>query len=183
MRECASRRSTLNHHQPPFVSPLRTTPLFLSISDMNQPSISFQDLFNAALLDYETQTGEKLMGHQLANELETCKSVESIHAILKKQVQISRKFRRDDGKIMKLLKPSVDVLYELCSTVLGAGIGLVHPKLFIRVPLSLIIILYRHSRPQFQYSLPSPFFLLYVPYFDPSAYLRHVNRTGGQRQC
>ncbi|KAH9995318.1 hypothetical protein BJV77DRAFT_240304 [Russula vinacea] len=94
---------------------------------MNQPSISFQDLFNAALLDYETQTGEKLMGHQLANELETCKSVESIHAILKKQVQISRKFRRDDGKIMKLLKPSVDVLYELCSTVLGAGIGLTFP--------------------------------------------------------
>ena len=122
------------------------------------------------------------MGHQLANELETCKSVDSIHAILKKQVQISRKSKGDDGK-MKSLKSSVDVLYALFRDVLGPGIGLVHQKLFIRVPMSLIVILYRHSRPQIQYSLPSPFFLLYVPYFDPSAYLRHVNRTGGQRQC
>ena len=182
VRECASRRSTLNHHQPPFVSPLWTTSLFLSISDMDQPSSSFHDLFKAALLDYENQTGAKLIEHPFAKQLETCESVDSIHAILKKQVQISRKSKGDDGK-MKSLKSLVDVLYALFRDVLGPGIGLVHQKLFIRVPMSLIVILYRHSRPQIQYSLPSPFFLLYVPYFDPSAYLRHVNRTGGQRQC
>jgi hypothetical protein len=36
---------------------------------------------------------------------------------------------------MKSLKSSVDVLYTLStSTVLGEGVGLVHPKSFIGVP-------------------------------------------------
>ena len=137
---------------------------------MDQPSSSFHDLFKAALLDYENQTGAKLIEHPFAKQLETCESVDSINAILQKQAQIFRKFRGDDGKIMKSLKSSVDVLYALSSTVLGAGIGLVHPKLFIRVSLSLIVILHSHSRPQMQYSLASPSFLLYVLY--PIPYLR-----------
>ena len=136
---------------------------------MDQPSSSFHDLFKAALLDYENQTGAKLIEHPFAKQLETCESVDSINAILQKQAQIFRKFRGDDGKIMKSLKSSVDVLYALSSTVLG-GIGLVHPKLFIRVSLSLIVILHSHSRPQMQYSLASPSFLPYVLY--PIPYLR-----------
>ena len=99
---------------------------------MTQPSSSFHDLFNTALQEYENQTGTKLVEHPFAKQLEACDSVDSINAILQKQAHIFRKFRGDDGKIMKSLKSSVDVLYTLSiSTVLGEGIGLVHPESYI----------------------------------------------------
>jgi hypothetical protein len=104
---------------------------------MSQPSSSFQTLFNSALKNYENQTGTRLIDHPLAKQLEACDSVDSITAILQEQAQIFRKFKGDDGKLMKSLKCSVGVLYMLSvSTVLGEGIGLVHPKAFIRVPCS-----------------------------------------------
>ena len=94
---------------------------------MSQPS-SFQDIFNAALHDYKNQTGVSLADHTFAKQLETCNSVDSVTAILQEQAQIFREFKEDDGKIMKSLKSSVDVLYALSnSTVLGQGIGLVSP--------------------------------------------------------
>ena len=101
------------------------------------PTSSFQDLFNAALQDYENQTGTKLVEHPLAKELESRDCVESITAVLQEQAHIFREFRGDDGKLMKSLKSSVDVLYTLSiSTFLDGGIGLVHPKSFIGVPFS-----------------------------------------------
>ncbi|KAF8465160.1 hypothetical protein DFH94DRAFT_848720 [Russula ochroleuca] len=91
-------------------------------------SSSFQELFSAALRDFEGQTGTRLVEHPFAKQLETCDSVDSITAILQEQAQIFRKFRGDDGKIMKSVKSSVDVLYTLSiSTVLGEGIGLPFP--------------------------------------------------------
>jgi hypothetical protein len=102
---------------------------FLFIYDMSQPSTSFQHLFSAALQEYENQTGCKLIEHPVAKQFKTCDSVESITAILQEQAQIFCKFRGDDGKLMKLLKSSVDILYTLSmSTVLREGIGLVHPR-------------------------------------------------------
>ena len=100
-------------------------------------SSSFQDLFNAALQDYENQTGTKLVDDPLAKKFENCDSVDSITAILEEQAQIFHKFRGDDGKIMKSLKSSVGVLYTLSNTgVLGGSVGLVRPKSFIGVPCS-----------------------------------------------
>ena len=100
-------------------------------------SSSFQDLFNAALEDYETQTGTRLVGHPFARKLEASNSVDSITAVLQEQAQIFRGFRGDDGKIMKSLKSSVSALYTLSnSTILGEGVGLVHPILFIVIPCS-----------------------------------------------
>ena len=105
------------------------------ISDMSQPSSSsaFQDLFKAALQDYENQTKTKLVQHPLAKKLEACNSVDSITAILQEQAQVFGGFRRDDGKIMKSLRSSVDVLYTLSnSTILGEVVGLVvHTTLLI----------------------------------------------------
>lgn len=90
------------------------------------PMTSFQDLFNAALQDYEIQTGTVLFDHPFAKQLEECNSVDAITVILQEQAQIFRKFRGDDGKIMKSLKSSVNVLYTLSnSTVLGQGVSLV----------------------------------------------------------
>jgi hypothetical protein len=106
---------------------------------MSQPSSSssFRDLFNAALQDYEIQTGTKLDDHPLAKELEICDSIEAITTIFQKQAEQFRKFRGGDGMLMKSLRLSVDVLYPLStSTFLGEGIGLVHPKSFTGVPCS-----------------------------------------------
>ena len=95
---------------------------------MEQTS-SFQILFDAALHDYQNQTGNSLIDHPLANQLESCDSVDSITAILQEKAQIVRDFRGDDGKLIKSMKYSVNVLYTLSTNT--AGIGLVHPNLFI----------------------------------------------------
>ena len=103
---------------------------------MSQPiSTSFQDLLDAALQDYEIQTGTALLDHPFATQLETCISADSIIAILQEQAQIFCKFGGDDGNIIKSIKSSVDVLYTLSnSAILGQGIGLVCPKSFIDDP-------------------------------------------------
>jgi hypothetical protein len=110
--------------------PLLINPLAIFLQlDMSQPSssLSLQDLFNAALQEYENQTGTKLVEHPLARQFETCDSVDSITAILQDQAQKFHEFRGDDGKLMKSLKSSIDTLYPLSiNTILAAG--LVHPK-------------------------------------------------------
>ena len=97
-------------------------------------SVSFEGLFNAALQEYQNQTKIKLAEHPLAKKLETCKSVDSITSILQEQAQIFGGFK-DDGKIMKFLRSSVDVLYTLTnSTTLGQVVALVvHTKSLIPV--------------------------------------------------
>ena len=111
-----------------------------TISDMSQPSSmssssSFQGLFNAALQEYENQTGTTLPDHPFTKQLEACDSADSITAILQEQAQIFCQSRRDDAKMIKALKSSVDVLYTLSnSSVFGQGIGLVHSKSFIGIP-------------------------------------------------
>ena len=139
-----------------------------SISDMSQSSSnsSFKDLFNAALQDYENKTGIKLVDDPLAKTFENCDSVDSITAIIQEQAQIFRKFKGDDGKLTRSLKASVDVLYTLSNTILGGGIGLVHPRSFIGVPCSLSSF-NRHSLLQMRYSPASLSYLRYVPFSDP----------------
>jgi hypothetical protein len=106
---------------------------------MSQPSssISFKGLFDAALQEYQNQTKIKLVEHPIAKKLEACDTVDSITAILQEQAQIFGGFR-DDGRVMKSLRSSVDVLYTLSnSTILGQVIGLVvHTKSSIVVPSS-----------------------------------------------
>ena len=92
-------------------------------------SSSFQDLFDAALQDYENLTGTKLIEHPSAKQLEACDSIASISTILQEQAQILCEFR-DDGKFKKSLMTSVGILYALSnSAILGEGVGLVHRNL------------------------------------------------------
>lgn len=142
-----------------------------SISDMSQPAstFSFRDLFNAALQDYENQTGTALIDHPFSKQLQACDSVGSISVILQEQAQVFSNYRRDDGRILKSIKASIDVLYMLSnSTVLAQGIGLVCLKLFTISSLSPILF-YSHFRLQMQYSLASPSYFPYVPFLIPSA--------------
>jgi hypothetical protein len=112
-----------------------------SIFDMSQPSSlpsTFQILFDAALQDYKDKTGNTLTDHPIAKQLETCESVNSITAILQEQARSFREFRENDGKLMKALNSSVDVLCApSISSVLNdsEAIGLVvRRKALICVP-------------------------------------------------
>ena len=97
--------------------------------DRLSSSSSFQVLFGAALQDYENRTGISLVNHPFAKQLEECNSLDSINAVFQEQTKGFRKLRRDNGKLMKSLNCSVDVLYTLSiSTVLGEGVGVVRPK-------------------------------------------------------
>ena len=89
---------------------------------MEQTS-SFQELFNSALQDYENQTRISLVDHPLFNRLRSCNSIDSITTILQEHAQIFREFRGDDGKLVKSLKYTVNILYPLSTS--AAGIGLV----------------------------------------------------------
>ena len=100
-------------------------PSALATRDMSDYSGSmFQSLFDAALRNYEKQTGMKLIEHPLARKLENCNSVESITAVLEEQARAFSEFRRDDDKVMKPLKRVVQVLHSL-STDLVRRVALV----------------------------------------------------------
>jgi hypothetical protein len=145
-RLCASPRSTFYHYHPPVVFSSFTAPPsslhghISSIFDMSQPSSSsnFRILFDAALQDYKDKTGNTLTDHPIAKQLETCESIASITTILQEQARRFREFRENDGKLMKALSSSVDVLCSpSISSAINETIGLVvRRKAFIRVPCS-----------------------------------------------
>ena len=98
-------------------------------------------LFEAALQDYERQTGIPLAKHPLAERLQDCHSVESITAVLHEQTQAFNEFRGKE-KAMKLLNNAVSVLYKLSTCAkLGEAIGVVHLKALIGSFIRLILIL------------------------------------------
>ena len=112
-----------------------------SISDMSQPSSlssTFRILFDAALQDYKDKTGDTLTDHPIAKQLETCESVNSITTVLQEQARSFREFKEKNGKLMKALNSSVDVLCSpSISSALNETIGLVvRRNAFISVPCS-----------------------------------------------
>jgi hypothetical protein len=79
-------------------------------------SSHFRDLFERALQDYEKETGTKLAGHQLAEQLQGCNSVDSVLAILQQQTHAFTEFRGSNGRIMKSLKSAVSAIHALSSS-------------------------------------------------------------------
>lgn len=77
-----------------------------------------QDLFDAALNDYEKKTGIALHKHPLAEELQKCDSIESVTAVLSRQTQAFSEFRNKD-KILKALKNILTVLHKLSAAMFG----------------------------------------------------------------
>ncbi len=92
------------------------------MSDQSRPS-HFQALFEAAFRDYENQTGKTLANHPLAEELQSCDSVESVTAVLRKQIESSSEIRGKD-KVLKPLKNVLSVLNKLAS---DSDLGVVRP--------------------------------------------------------
>jgi hypothetical protein len=97
-------------------------------------------LFEAALQEYERQTGIALAKHPLAERLQECDSVESITAVLQEQTQAFNEFREEE-KVIKLLKNAVSVLCRLSACAkLGEVIGVVHLKALMGSSIRLTLI-------------------------------------------
>jgi hypothetical protein len=98
------------------------------------PSANFTAIFEAALNEYKTLTGQDLRTHPLAAELESNNnSPDSVLGVFRKQAQALDKFRKGDDRLMRSLTPIVNVLFTFSAT-LGAGISLV--RLTVISPLS-----------------------------------------------
>ena len=94
---------------------------------MNDQSRSsrLQVLFEAALQDYQNQTGIALDKHPLADKLQNCASVESITTVLSEQTHAFKEFRGND-KVLKPLKKAVTALYKLSAAAnFGQDVGMV----------------------------------------------------------
>ena len=84
-------------------------------------------LFEVAMTDYEKKTGIALDKHPLAEQLQSCGTVESVATILHEQTQAFSEFREKD-KVSKPLKRVLSVLHTLSSAAnFGQDIGLVRP--------------------------------------------------------
>ena len=89
-------------------------------------TFDFQKLFEDALREYESRAGTKLLEHELAIKLgESCDSADSVINVLQVEAQKFQKFR-GDGKVMKWLNRTVQVLYTLStSPLVGQGVSFV----------------------------------------------------------
>jgi hypothetical protein len=102
---------------------------FFVVRDMGDQLASsrFEALFEEALREYEKQTGTPLAKHPLAEQFQSCQSVESVTSLLQEQTQALSDFRGTD-KIMKSLKSLVSALSRVSAVAaLGHNIGLVCP--------------------------------------------------------
>jgi hypothetical protein len=104
------------------VSPTNPTLISPTMSDQSGPS-HLQELFEAAFREYESQTGNSLANHPLAQTLQNCDSVESITAILSEQTGAFSEIREKD----KILKPVKNVLSVLLKLSSASDLGLVRP--------------------------------------------------------
>jgi hypothetical protein len=104
------------------------------MTDHSQSS-HFRELFERALQDYEEQTGTALAGHPLAEQLESCNSVDSVLAILQQQAQAFTEFRGSNGRITKSLKSAVSAILALSSsTTLCDVMSMVRCRVLTGVP-------------------------------------------------
>jgi hypothetical protein len=88
--------------------------------------LQLKSLFETALNEFEKRAGTNLFQHQLIDRLVNCQSADSVTEVLQEQAQALRSFRGDDGKLMRWLRRTVNVLYPLSTCgVLGEAVGLV----------------------------------------------------------
>jgi hypothetical protein len=105
-----------------------TAPRSLSFSSHTiASSPSFQSVFNAALYEYTKHTENDLINHPLSIKIESCRSPGDVLGVLQEQARVFREFREGNKKLMKVIEPTVNVLYTL-SGVFSDNIGLVRPE-------------------------------------------------------
>ncbi|KAH9008535.1 hypothetical protein EDB85DRAFT_1608508, partial [Lactarius pseudohatsudake] len=98
-----------------------------SLSKAHTSSLHSGSILDVALNEYRKNTGNDLLSHPLAIELQRCDSVEGIMAILQRQANTFEQQCRDANRgLMKWIKSSVYILYSF-SAIIGDGVGLIFP--------------------------------------------------------
>jgi hypothetical protein len=85
---------------------------------------NFTAIFNAAIIEYQTLTGEPLDTHPFATQLDTCQNPEDVSDLFRTQARAFSKFCKGDEKLMAWLDPTIHILLTFSDT-LGEGICLV----------------------------------------------------------
>ena len=88
------------------------------------PSDNFQFIFNAALADYLDKTGVDITKDSSTEKLQNCQSADAIIELLQDRANQFKDYRNGNHKLIKSLKPVVQVLHTF-SGVLGGVVGLV----------------------------------------------------------
>ncbi|KAH9003233.1 hypothetical protein EDB83DRAFT_2682426 [Lactarius deliciosus] len=96
----------------------------MSSSQTAAPSSNFKSMLDAALDEYKKKTGNDLLSHWLAGELQSCESVDGVLNILRDQAKAFE--QSGDQKLMKWIDPLVHVLYTF-SGALGDGVSMAFP--------------------------------------------------------
>ncbi len=86
-------------------------------------------ILDAALGEYEKSTGNKLLDHPLAIELQHCDTVDTTLAILEDQAKAFQQFKNGDQSLMKWIDPLTRVLFGVCGT-LSEG-----DQVLLRIPI------------------------------------------------
>ena len=103
-----------------------------SASNMASTASDFETLLNAALDKYTKQTGTDLRSHPLADKIDNCDGPDSILDIFQEQAQAFVEFRAQafvefrngDTKLLKWLRPVVNVLHALSTNSVLSDIGI-----------------------------------------------------------
>ena len=100
-------------------------------------SSNLKAIFDASLKAYEEKMEKSLLKDPLIDRLKACNSPTEILKVLRTQVQQSEKSTSGGDKLIKSLKPIVNVLYAF-SSVISAGVGMVNPIRMILLRSELI---------------------------------------------
>ncbi|KAN0132378.1 hypothetical protein V8E53_009804 [Lactarius tabidus] len=85
-----------------------------------------ESILVVALNEYKKNTGNDLLSHPIAIELQHCDSIDGILAILQRQANTFEQSRDGNRGLMKWIGPSVHILYSF-STALGDSLSLAFP--------------------------------------------------------
>ena len=96
----------------------------LAMSSTLSSSSNFQSIFDAALSEYTKQTGIDLTVHPSAQTLQNSSSVDAILALLEDKAKRFQAYRDGNRKLIKCLKPVVQVLHTV-SGIFGEAASLV----------------------------------------------------------
>ena len=92
------------------------------------PSHHFTAIFEVAKSEYQKVTGKSLDTHTFAAKLVGCDSPEAFSNVLQMQAEAFSSFCKRDKKLMKWLRPIVNVLFTFSGTI-GEGAGIVSHRL------------------------------------------------------
>jgi fungal STAND N-terminal Goodbye domain len=103
------------------------------------PYSGLESIFDAALTQYAKQTGIDLTKCSFANKLHNCGSPDAVIQLLEEHTQDFKIFRDRGSKLVKWLRPLVQVVY-LVSGVFSQTTDIVSPEDLIREQVFIIVL-------------------------------------------